>query len=422
MLPFIILGALGMIAYGVSEENKTKTSGRKSYSKGLPTKIKWDKKNNIYSKSVGGKFVKISKSEFDSLYNDAHEGYYYQANAQHKGGIMTYTLRSIHSKTKMGKGGDLETKYQIVIDNDWENPMFFDTIASAKKFALKNTKKSDIEIIDFSGDSIFIEKDSSKEDFDWLFSNQMAKGGRIGQSGYAIMEDGKLRTDAWRRVEFFATIEKALFKLSHIPFYKPLSKEEKLKLIVPYTIPKMAKGGNISSEISALYEKSGFINDDYNWKSKLLEMLQDSSVEAYQIYQKLTAKEKKDVLQELFEMENDMGADGDEDIETSKENLSMFLSDSKNGKKYGDGGVIKGKIWGINVFFDELSPNSIKQNKLKDWLDENFFQWSLGVNFKNSKKVGYKIQIMTKGLDLSEYEKIISFLNKSKFNFVEDKK
>jgi hypothetical protein len=63
-------------------------------------------------------------------------------------------------------------------------------------------------------------------------------------------------------------------------------------------------------------------------------MLQDSSMEAYQIYQKLTAKQKKDVLKELFEMENDMGADGDEDIETSKENLSMFLEDSKKGKKY----------------------------------------------------------------------------------------
>ena len=97
---------------------------------------------------------------------------------------------------------------------------------------------------------------------------------------------------------------------------------------------KMAQGGALNTKINALYKKSGFINDDYNWKSKLLEMLQDSSIEAYQIYQTLTAKEKKDILQELFEMENDMGADGDGEISTSKENLTMFLSDSKNGKKY----------------------------------------------------------------------------------------
>ena len=54
----------------------------------------------------------------------------------------------------------------------------------------------------------------------------------------------------------------------------------------------------------------------------------------YNIYQKLTAKQKKDVLEELFEMDNDMGSYGDEDIATSKENLSILLSDAKKGKKY----------------------------------------------------------------------------------------
>jgi hypothetical protein len=261
MIPFI-LGALGLIAYGLSEENnKPKAVKKMAQGGGVNSYANWE----------SDVFDEISDT-LNITFSDA------------QGIVMA---NEFYLTQSWGKGLD------------------------AKETA-----------------SLIIQK------------SKMAKGGRIGQSGYAIMQDGKLRTDAYRRVEFFATKEKALFKLSHIPFYKPLSKEEKLKIIVPYTIPKMAEGGNISSEINALYKKSGFINDDYNWKSKLLEMLQDSSMEAYQIYQKLTAKQKKDVLEELFEMENDMGADGDEDIETSKENLSMFLSDSKNGKKYGNGGEL----------------------------------------------------------------------------------
>jgi hypothetical protein len=106
---------------------------------------------------------------------------------------------------------------------------------------------------------------------------------------------------------------------------------------------KMAKGGNINSEIDELYVKSGFINDDFNWKLKLIEMLEDSSIEAYQIYQKLNSKQKEEVLQELFSMNNDMGADGDGEIETSRENLEILLEDAKNGKKYAKGGRLKAK-------------------------------------------------------------------------------
>ena len=69
-------------------------------------------------------------------------------------------------------------------------------------------------------------------------------------------------------------------------------------------------------------------------------MLQDYSVEAYQIYQKLTAKEKEAVLQELFEMDNDMGSYGDGEIGTSRENLEILLEDAKNGKKYVKGGNV----------------------------------------------------------------------------------
>jgi hypothetical protein len=106
-------------------------------------------------------------------------------------------------------------------------------------------------------------------------------------------------------------------------------------------IEKFARGGSVvdlEKEIDALYSKSNFINTDFNWKLKLLEMLQDQSIEAYNIYQKLTKKQKDDVLQELFEVDNDMGSDGDGDIETSKENLQILLEDAKNGKKYDKGG------------------------------------------------------------------------------------
>ena len=99
-------------------------------------------------------------------------------------------------------------------------------------------------------------------------------------------------------------------------------------------------GGMTESEINKLYSKTKFINDDFNWKLKLLEMLQDQSVEAYHIYQNLTAKQKNEVLQEQFELDNDMGSDGDGEIETSKENLEILLADAKKGKLYKRGGMV----------------------------------------------------------------------------------
>jgi hypothetical protein len=109
------------------------------------------------------------------------------------------------------------------------------------------------------------------------------------------------------------------------------------------SLDKYAHGGNIGdlqNEIDALYSKSGFINTDFNWRLKLLEMLQDQSIEAYNIYQKLSKNQKEDVLQEQFEIDNDMGSEGDGDIETTKENLSILLDDAKNGKKYAKGGGV----------------------------------------------------------------------------------
>ena len=89
-----------------------------------------------------------------------------------------------------------------------------------------------------------------------------AKGGNVAKSGYAIMQRGELRTDAYGKVEFFDTKEKALFNMSHIPNFKSLTKEEKLKLIVPYSKDeKFADGGEVKNLIR---ERNELLNDMYN--------------------------------------------------------------------------------------------------------------------------------------------------------------
>lgn len=100
----------------------------------------------------------------------------------------------------------------------------------------------------------------------------------------------------------------------------------------------MAKGGqvegDVKDEINKLYKKSGFISDDFTWEGKLLEMIQDNSIEAYQIYQSLNKAQKEAVLQYQFYFDSDMGSEGNGEIETSKENLEIMLQDAKNGKTY----------------------------------------------------------------------------------------
>jgi hypothetical protein len=92
-------------------------------------------------------------------------------------------------------------------------------------------------------------------------------------------------------------------------------------------------------------------------------MLQDQSIEAYNIYQKLSKMQKDAVLQEQFEVDNDMGSDGDGNIETTKENLSVLLDDAKNGKKYLKGGFV-GK--------GEMVWKKLKTSQKAEFLYENF--------------------------------------------------
>jgi hypothetical protein len=160
-----------------------------------------------------------------------------------------------------------------------------------------------------------------------------------------------------------------------------------------------AEGGAIESEINELYKKSKFINDDFNWKTKLLEMLQDQSIEAYQIYQSLNEEEKEAVLQELYEMDNDMGSYGDEDMEMSKENLSILLEDSKNGKKYAKGGMVVTKIKDIPNFKERLDEGRITYRGLgMGKLSDDFYKLS-GTNGTRIKVDGKEYFITDEEFD-----------------------
>ena len=133
---------------------------------------------------------------------------------------------------------------------------------------------------------------------------------------------------------------------------------------------KYAKGGEVSILVDKLYAKSKFINDDWHWELKLLELLQDNSIEAYQIYMQLNDKEKESVLQELYETDNDMGSDGDGTLETSEENLQILLEDAKNGKRYAEGGEVENSIDiydGDNLVYSAKNLLLAKLWVIKNW-------------------------------------------------------
>ena len=96
------------------------------------------------------------------------------------------TILYIRPSKKYAKGGETTIPIQVIIDGDWDEPKFFKTMSLAKKYVMENTQKHDFEILDSYGDSIFVEKGSSKQDFDFLFSeSKFAKGGKIGFEGLA---------------------------------------------------------------------------------------------------------------------------------------------------------------------------------------------------------------------------------------------
>ena len=148
---------------------------------------------------------------------------------------------------------------------------------------------------------------------------------------------------------------------------------------------KYANGGGIDeSEIDELYKKSKFINDDFNWKLKLLEMLQDNSIEAYNIYQTLSKEQKEQVLKEQYEVDNDMGSDGDGKIKTTKENLKILLNGAKNGKKYANGGGV-GKSWTIRDYNDISVGSYLDETKLINWAKQLSKENGENVKINSSK-------------------------------------
>ena len=72
------------------------------------------------------------------------------------------------------KGGTVGS-YEVVIDGDWDEPKKFKTFSLAKKWIYDNVKNHDsLELVDSYGDTIYVEGNSTKEDLEWLFSNQDA--------------------------------------------------------------------------------------------------------------------------------------------------------------------------------------------------------------------------------------------------------
>jgi len=197
---------------------------------------------------------------------------------------------------------------------------------------------------DDEGEAMFMDGDTvyHLSDFMRAYAKgcMMKAGGRSSKMYYHILEYGDYGNIGYQG--FYDTIEEAekealrlkdFFPQMDFQIFPSNSRKEP-------EITTMAKGGMLENKIDNLYKKSKFINDDFNWKLKLLEMLQDNSLEAYDIYQTLSEEEKEQVLQEQYEVDTDMGSDGDGKIETTKQNIRILLRGAKNGKRYKTGGEV----------------------------------------------------------------------------------
>jgi hypothetical protein len=239
-----------------------------------------------------------------------------------------------------------------------------------------------------------------KKQIDWEKSNNFGKGGNVFNPDntpltFNVYDGNKIvfKTKSLNKASDYVTING-----KHLSVVTVDSKGNSKKIL--------AKGGNINSEIDELYVKSGFINDDFNWKLKLIEMLEDSSIEAYQIYQKLNSKQKEEVLQELFSMNNDMGADGDGEIETSRENLEILLEDAKNGKKYAKGGrvVSMREKKAYNKMVDDYKYFVIVNNKIESGFEYKSDAEDLANDNYPKGKVLSALGVKRLGLDLEDFK------------------
>jgi hypothetical protein len=100
--------------------------------------------------------------------------------------------RAGYGNLSFADGGSLGD-YDVVIDGDWDEPKKFKTFSLAKKWIYENIKNHEsLELVDSYGDTIYVEGDATKEDLDWLFSNNeasaFADGGEVSFIDYKDCE------------------------------------------------------------------------------------------------------------------------------------------------------------------------------------------------------------------------------------------
>ena len=122
-----------------------------------------------------------------------------------------YPNPAVITVSSFADGGSLG--YEVMIDGNYDEPKKFSTFSLAKKWIFKNIKNHDsLELVDSYGDSIFVEGDATKEDLDYLFSNQDAsfkKGGAVSvkleKGVYRVGKPTKVSTNLYEQkiVEIF---------------------------------------------------------------------------------------------------------------------------------------------------------------------------------------------------------------------------
>jgi hypothetical protein len=291
---------------------------------------------------------------------------------------------------KMAKGGGIDgQKIAKPSGWRWKNSAVTDGIISESslyKTPSERMRKMYPDYVDFENRTTKSDKNPSKKFISLETGGQMAKGGGFNQYGepYGFEEDN---SDSVYEIHHKPEMnEKNPFliwdKIDGVYIAEFPNRQRAIHYIDNKfeTGGQMAHGADVEKRVNTLYSTYGFINDDYNWRLKLLEMLQNPSYEAYEIYQSLNEEQKGQVLQELYEMDNDMGSYGDGDIETSKENLEIILDDSKNAKpKFEHGGYMAhgGEMEDDFMIWDE---NGKKYELFKKEGDIYYFD-SYGTNF-----------------------------------------
>jgi hypothetical protein len=220
-----------------------------------------------------------------------------------------------------------------------------------------------------------------KKEINSYLTERFVEGGGVGKKDEMYQESKWLTKEQWENWREYVKTGKIDGKKENNIFTVARWVGAPVSKINAYEIEQRAKkhkkyadGGNIENSIDKLYEKAGFINADMSWQFKLLEMLQDGSSEAHDIYQGLNEEQKEEVLQELYEMDNDMGSYGDSDMETSRENLEIILHDAESGHKYGKGGGIETIQKGDKVIWEgnEYTVFKITENKIGGFVDKKY--------------------------------------------------